>query len=529
MRNEFSLGSHLPSSTEMANFDSRAINGGIKSVDLMERAGVGVYSVLYREIKERGFISEDVPSVIAVLCGPGNNGGDGLVVGRLLVEAGFSVIVVVAAASSYSPELTYQLAKFNSVSRECIFVYGGELVTDVCNIKTITQDQLSALLSNCVCVVDALLGLGQSGAPRGNIELIVSTLKESKNVPFVLSIDIPTGVNCDTGEVYNPSIQADTTVAIQAIKRGVAMFPARNVTGNVEIIDIGIEILPIPEFSIIGVEELRDFLSREDTAHKGNFGRVIIVAGSEEMPGAAVLASLGAIRGGAGSVLLCQYEDLNYGSIPIEIMRLKLKGGTQLIKQMCSQILDISTLEDSILLGPGLGLNQATIEAVNNLFEAGVGVKYKCIVDADALTILSELNLQLPNAILTPHPGEAARLLKCSVGDVQRDRFAAAKELHNKYKSVVILKGAGTIVYSGASGVVVPFGNPWMATPGSGDILAGLVAALNGQLKTGFKSAALGALLHGLAGDIAAKNGVPLIASDIAESVRSAVLGLVDV
>lgn len=511
----------LPSAWEMKRLDQGTINSGISSLELMQRAGTAIaQGILEKYGSSRRFV---------VLCGPGNNGGDGLVLTQVLRQAGCVVEAVVAGASKYSPECLEQMAKCGSFS--VVGRLPDQLDEAGLSPKVLDEDELSERISKSDVVVDALLGTGQKAAPRESISSMVACLTRavmcSSSIKIV-SVDIPTGLDADTGAIFEPRVQADTTFSVEFIKRGMVQFPGRAICGDIEVVSIGIGGGHETEFSALEDTALPRLIARSPDVHKGALGRVLIVGGSSSMPGAALLAAMGALRAGAGIVSrLVKRPWLNTLMIPECMNELIMGDGDCFTEADSKGALDVCDRFDTLVIGPGLGLANETGEFLRGVFDGLRRQKKRVVIDADAINLVAshKLSLQGLEAIMTPHPGEAARLLGQSTAAIQADRFAAAKALSSTHGVVSLLKGAGTLVYSGSKGVVIVRGTPYLATPGSGDVLAGLIGTCFSRSNSAFEAACLGGWIHAQAGMLAATEaGGPILATDIAKAV-SAVIG----
>jgi hydroxyethylthiazole kinase-like uncharacterized protein yjeF len=511
----------LPSAAEMARLDRSTIALGTTALELMERAGAAVV--------ER--INVLLPSVkkCVVLCGPGNNGGDGLVIGRLLRTRGIAVEIVVAASERYSTECLAQLEKTAAVR-----AFGGSpgaagglagdvsLSADVC-LHEIGESELENVLRGADLVVDALLGTGQRSAPRGSIKILVEKLRASTSQDgrrAIVAVDIPTGLDADTGQLFDPHVQADYTVTVQYIKRGMLQFPGRDVCGAISAVPIGIAPEEGVEFSLVHDQSRPLASQRAPDIHKGLLGRVVVVGGSLTMPGAAMLSALGALRAGAGIVTRVIRRNWHTAPALPEAMYEVLEGDSDYFTGRDSeQVLSIVNRHDVVVLGPGLGTQPETALFVQAILEGVENSPVSVVLDADGLNVIVGNGLSLENckAVLTPHPGEAARLLGVKPQDIQNDRFSAVRRLAECYGASVVLKGAGTLVHDGSRGRLIAEGTPYLATPGSGDVLAGIIAACTASSESIFDAASRGVWIHAKAGIKAAQiTGGTILASDIA-------------
>jgi len=509
-----------PSSAEMVALDTKTIEGGVSGLSLMERAGAAVAAEARTLLPEGGAARS-----VVILCGPGNNGGDGLVVARLLQAEGVDVTVVVANASRYSPECLQQATRLSKIA----MLPSGELTMPGVIVERTSEEQLAETLARAVVIVDALLGTGQREAPRGDIATLIRLARAAKSINpavKVLSVDIPTGVCADTGRVFEPRIVADLTLSIELIKRGMMQFPAREGGGAIKVAPIGIEERGNIRFSLALGENLPPLPARAPDAHKGNFGKVLLVGGSAGMPGASALAALGALRAGAPLVTRVTRQSWMSAEVPVECMHAILPGDLPYYSESDSDaVLEHASRSEIVVLGPGLGREVETGAFTRRLIEGLLRLNRAVVIDADALyhCARERVSFHGGRVVTTPHPGEAALMLERSTGEIQGDRFASIEALQERYGGVALLKGAGTLVYDGACGRIIPRGTPYLATGGSGDVLSGIIAACLCRGLSVFDAAIAGAYVHGVAGERAsAASGGAIIASDIAWAAASA-------
>lgn len=507
-------------SSEMRKIDEYSIkNLGIPGCVLMENAGVGIMDIFKKLFIEVEGI------YVTILCGKGNNGGDGFVLARHLLNHGAGVSVFLLGNKS---EIKGD-AKINFSVAEKIKVSIVELE----NSKSLIKLKKSLLDSDVV--VDAIFGTGFKGSVKGIAKEVIEMTNEF--APFVISIDCPSGLDCDNGQIGGKCIQADLTATMALMKRGLLLYPGRNYAGEIHVIDIGIPSDLANKFnikvSLLNGENIKVlFPERKRDAHKGDFGSVFVLAGSVGMTGAASMTALSAQRAGAGLVTLGIPESLN------EILEVKLtevmtkplpETNEKSISLNAENIIGLFLRNSDVLaLGPGLSLHPETIEVVHRIVS---GIEIPLVIDADGLNALAlkpkilKKSSRDANIVLTPHPGEMARLLGCRVEDIQKDRVSSAQKAANLFNSVVVLKGAPTIISEpDGTSWINSTGNPGMATGGSGDILCGLIAGFIAQGFTPSEAARVGVYLHGLAGDIAAmeKTEYGMIASDILEKIPEA-------
>ncbi|NDC39131.1 MAG: NAD(P)H-hydrate epimerase, partial [Proteobacteria bacterium] len=415
----------------MAALDANTIASGVSARQLMERAGRAVLKASC-ERYSRLSLSE---SRSIILCGAGNNGGDGLVVARILREHGGNPTVVITSADRYSQQHQEQLSLYCSEGGTA-YLLGGipECLASAPFVKVLrelTLENLAEQLARSEFIFDALLGIGQQSAPRTPVADIVQlALATQAGTAKIISVDIPTGVNADTGQTYEPHIRADLTVAIGFIKRGMVQSPAIEACGEVATVDIGISLSKPVEFSALTRSTLPSFPNRSRDAHKGNAGRVLVIGGSLAMPGAPLLSALGALRTGAGIVVVTRLDSSAKVLRAAELIDLPLLGDV-LCADHLGDIHAALTAADAIVVGPGIGRAGSTQTFIQKLLPELRSRGVKVVIDADALNLLAELGVPElgPLFVITPHPGEAARLLGCDPQHVQADRYSAVRSL----------------------------------------------------------------------------------------------------
>ncbi len=461
---------------------------GLSMFTLMERAGAS----LLQHLRSRWPTAQQV----LVLCGKGNNGGDGYVLARLAREAKLNATVVQAGDAA---SITGDAAR----AREAFLGGGGE-----------EQAWDAALLQQADVVVDALLGTGLSGSVTGVYAELIDALNRSG--VGVLAADIPSGLCADTGTVLGVAVRACATVTFVARKPGLFTGAAADYVGDLQLNALGIgdafERLCAADAVWLRRGYLMHWLpARRSSAHKGEHGRVLIVGGHASMPGACRIAGEGALRSGAGLVAVATAPG-NRAVVMAAQPEL-----------MCEEIALASSLAPRLswasvaVVGPGLGLDDWS----RTLWHAVLAGSAPLVVDADALNLLAEQPVKRENWVLTPHPGEAARLLGCDIATVEQNRYAAVRSLQQKYGGVVVLKGAGTLICDGQTTAVANVGNPGMASGGMGDLLSGILGALIAQCLSPMQAACLAVTVHGDAGDLAAAYGERgMLATDLLPHVR---------
>ncbi len=506
----------LVTAEQMRAIDDRAINDvKIPSLELMENAGRGIF--LY--IKENLLLPYDHPR-IAVVCGRGNNGGDGFVIGRYLAEDGREVDFYLAGSD-------------DKLSDDCRVNY--DRVRQAGHAVTLIVDESQPPdFSTCDVIVDAVFGTGFSGAPQGITEGIIRKIAQAGKL--VVAVDAPSGLDVSTGQVEGAVVKADYTLSLALPKPGLFVSPGRELAGTVAVIPIGIPDDVTASFNIksnLITGDMVAFLlpTPPADAHKGDFGKVFIVAGSPGLTGAATLSGLAAARSGAGLVTVGVPSSLN----PILEVKLtevmtaplpELKQRSVLALRARGEIRRFFNNCDAAAIGPGLGRHHETGELVRRLI---ADLEIPAVIDADGLFPLSGDDSPLLSEhaplVLTPHPGEFARLTGVTPDDNPINNFDLIAEYARKYQSVIVLKGSPTLVASPEGEVFLnPTGNWGMATGGSGDVLTGVIVALLGQSLSPLEAAIVGIFLHGLAGDLAVCDIHPrsLIAGDLIDYLSPA-------
>ncbi len=483
----------LYTAAQVRELDRRAIERhSLPGIELMGRAARAAFAVL----RERWPGARSV----GVLCGAGNNGGDGYVLARLALAAGLDVDLVALAA----PVGLHGAA----AQAHAGFVAAGGLV----------RDGAAAGLPDGDVLVDAIFGTGLSRPVDGAARRAIEACNASGRA--LLALDIPSGLHPDDGRVLGAAIRADCTVAFIGRKVGSWLGAGPDCCGEQRFDDLGVPGVVYedlaPSATLIDPAEVRAVLPRRRRgAHKGEHGHVLLVGGGPGMPGAARLAGEAALRSGAGLVTVLAHPD-SLAAIAAGRPELICKGlfGVE-------SILEAATRADLVALGPGLGQDLWAAEA----FEAVLTLELPMVLDADALNLLARAPRPVPRAILTPHPGEAARLLGSDTVAVQADRLGAARALHERYGATIVLKGAGTLVCAtGETPSICDRGNPGMAVAGMGDVLTGVIAGLLAQGASGPAAARAGVWLHAVAGDRASLAGERgLLASDLFEGLRTLV------
>ncbi|WP_040949938.1 bifunctional ADP-dependent NAD(P)H-hydrate dehydratase/NAD(P)H-hydrate epimerase [Gorillibacterium massiliense] len=494
----------LVTSEEMRQLDRHTIDHlGIPALILMENAGRALAEETAAYARELERTDGKPRSHWLILAGKGNNGGDGLVAARHLREMGFKIDLLFAEP----PEaLKDEAAQQLDMVRKLGF---AESVYMENNTGWAGYDGL----------IDALLGTGSKGAPRAPYDALIREANAS-GLP-IIAADIPSGLNTDTGEIGEPCIRAVRTVSFAFLKRGLAQYPGAEVAGVVSARAIGIPRELPREFGIVARLLTKETLAeiganpnrqRVADTHKGSYGHVLIAAGTLRMSGAGLLATRAALRAGCG---------LATWAVPASLVR-HLLG--QLPEAMLAGVPDaghgdwthvstealaaLAAERDAMVIGPGLGRYAEDDQWLRAIWESVPG---PLLIDADALNMLASAKdaaawpVRKAPTVLTPHPGEMARLMGVSTAEVQRDRIGAALRFAGERGVTLVLKGARTVIATPEGSAYVNLtGNPGMATGGTGDALSGIIASLLAQGYTAEQAACLGVYLHGLAGDQAA-------------------------
>ncbi len=497
---------HLQSSMSDALYSVAAVRGidrtaiderGIPGYELMTRAGAAAV----------GYARRRFPGAVhwVVVCGGGNNAGDGYVVARLAAEAGLSVTTIALTdPASLKGDAAKAYADFTSAGLRAAAWQG--------HLPDAGAPETGQL------VIDALLGSGLQRDVEGNFRAAVEAINQS-DAP-VLALDIATGLDGDSGQIHGVAVRADATLTFVGRKVGLYLGSGPDLSGDIAFADLDIpadcHADTEPEMRLIPASALRGCLPRRRRdAHKGSFGHVVIVGGCPGMPGAVRLAGEAALRTGAGLVSVAthpQHAAQIVAGRP-ELMVHSVDGVDG--DDNLSLLLERASV---IAVGPGLGQSNWSRAMLAAVLDAGKPL----VADADALNLIANTDFSRPDSVITPHPGEAARLLDESTAEVQGDRVASVRALAERYGATAVLKGAGSLISAGSAAPwLCVRGNPGMAAPGMGDALTGIVAALMAQGFSAELAAICGVEIHARAGDLAAASGQRgLIASDLIAELR---------
>lgn len=481
----------------------------VPSFTLMQRAATGAVKVLRQRFSPRQ------RRRVLIVAGKGNNGGDGMVCARLLAGKGTSVTAAL-------------IARAEDLRGDAARAFRGLRGTGVSIITEAGPNQLPSLLSEATLVVDALLGTGLNAPVTGVLAEVITALNSSGKP--ILSLDIPSGLDSDSGAPRGVAVQATVTATFGFPKIGQVVYPGRAFVGELEVIDIGIpevaaENVAPRAWLIEPVDVARRLPVRAPTTHKGNCGHVVVIGGSLGRTGAAKMAAEAALRAGAGLVTLAGPASLSasWASACPEIMTAPLpdhSGNLSFDEAALHRTLEG---KDVVVVGPGMGTSEACLRVLQFVLERS---DLPVVCDADALTLLARFPVaqvaRRPNLVLTPHPGEFARLTGKSVAEIQSNRPIVARDFAMEQRCVLVLKGATTIIADGDGTLWVnPTGNPGMASGGMGDVLAGLIGGFLAQGLSGVSASLVAVYVHGAAADTLCREyaAVGYLATEVARQV----------
>jgi len=509
---------------QMKRLDERTIKEcGIPGIVLMENASQGTVRHLFRHFPDV------LKKRVVVVAGKGNNAGDGFGVARILMNKGCCVTVcILAEPAEIKGDARINLDILSSMNAD-IHSAPDERAFE----------QIKPILKEADLIIDAMLGTGLKGEVKGYYADVIAFLNKLKKT--IISIDIPSGLDANDGKPLGVCIKADLTVTFGLPKLGHLIYPGVDYVGKLALVDISIPRYLVDEedidVEILELEELKNVLiPRRGDSHKGNFGHILVIAGSTGKTGAASMASEAALRSGAGLVTLAIPETLN------PIMEMKLtevmtepipdEGRGFFGKASMDKLLSLCQGKDLMLLGPGIGTHTETVKVVEEMIAS---FQKPLVVDADGLNCISMNVDVLAKAksplILTPHPGEMARLRKISTGEVQGRRIAIAREFAREYGLYLVLKGARTLISNPDGRIFInPTGNPGMATAGMGDVLTGMIGGFIAQDMPIIDALKLAVFLHGYCGDRAKEQygERALLATDVMAKIPEVLKSLED-
>lgn len=486
----------LYTAAQVRELDRIAIEDfGIPGIVLMKRAGRAAFELLLRRWPQAEHFH--------IFCGTGNNGGDGFVIAALLAERNLPVTIWLVGDSTKISGAALQAKQFAVAAKVTMQPFAGEV-------------------PGTGVIVDALLGTGLSGDVRSPFAEAIAAINTAK-LP-VLAIDIPSGLCSDSGRVLGSAVQASATISFIGLKQGLFTGDAVDHCGVIEFAGLDVPeavYKHIDAFSKrLDLSLIRDQLPRRSrNAHKGLYGHVLVIGGDRGMAGAALMAAQAAGRVGAGLVT-CATQPEHVAAFVARAPEIMAHG-----VRSQAELEPLLKRASVIVLGPGLGRSPWSEQLFERIWRYLQASNIPAVVDADALNLLAEGSIvAAPNYsrwVLTPHPGEAARLLGVTTVEIQQDRFVAAKKLQQCYGGAIVLKGAGTLVVSDGAIGVANHGNPGMASGGMGDVLSGVIGGLLAQHLSITAAAEVGVCLHGRAGDLAAEDGERgLLATDLLPYLR---------
>lgn len=522
----------LVTSSQMKEIENQSEELGVSKAELMDNAGAKLAEVIseycFANISES---PED--SSVVFLAGSGNNGGDCFVAARILSEKGFSITVVNLCGKPHTDISEDAFRKLSHESVNILRAYRGQNMKSaveaaeldfMMNPNATMLEQLQSdekqrienvmnAIKKADVLVDGVFGTGF----HGQLDKEVSGFLNAETNAFKISVDVPSGGNCESGQIADGTFKADMTAVFGALKVGMTQYPLKTYCGKIVSLNIGIpdEAYEIAhdqkKYFLIDNNELKDFpKKRRPDAHKGSFGRVLCIAGSSNMRGAASLSALAALRSGAGLITLASVEKaIDTASVLVpEATFCRLEEddlGFMQFDTNAFKLRDQLKKADAVVLGCGMGVTADTAKLTRFVIE---NANCPIILDADGINCAaSDIDMLLKkktDIIITPHPGEMAKLLGCTAVDINENRVSIASDFAKLYGVTVVLKGAGTVVADLVHTAVNETGNPGMSCGGSGDVLAGLIASLAAQGYSVFDSACFGTYIHGISGDLAA-------------------------
>ncbi|MEA2103845.1 MAG: NAD(P)H-hydrate dehydratase [Candidatus Cloacimonadota bacterium] len=482
---------------KMKNYDKFTIeNFGLEGIVLMENAGKKA-----AEIIETNLIKED--NSIAVVCGTGNNAGDGFVVARWLFNHGYDVCCfVIGNEEKFSPSAKKNYGILDKLSCEIVFISNDDAVEYFANE-----------LPYFDVIADAMFGIGLKGKIKGYRKKIIELI--NKHIGIKVAIDIPSGVNAETGEVANVAVNSDFTLTMAALKYGHLLFPGREYSGKVYVIDIGISPLTYaenpPEAEVL--EEIESFFpSRKSNSDKTDYGKIAIIAGSAGLTGAAIMASKSALEIGSGLIKLIHPRSLSpiFENSLIEIMSKTVnETDSQTISfDALDEILEFTKNSNAIAIGPGISRNESTARFVREFLKQNTKLT---VIDADGINAfqdhLEELKyLNGKPYIFTPHIREFSRLIDLPVEKIETNLLEHTRKFAKKYNVIILLKGATSVICNNKETTFNVVGNPGLSTGGNGDVLTGIIVSLLGQGFSEYDAARVGSFILGKTADILLKD-----------------------
>ncbi len=482
--------------SQMYKVEQAQVEDGISFTRLMENAGAACARAIIKR-----FASEEEKKNVCVVCGKGKNGGDGFVIARKLAQAGYNTDVILAYGTPSAEDAVIMREKMHDIKLVDEYLWDENIGKKV--------------LDRADIIVDAIFGIGYRYIEDTYTKSIFEAINNSNGT--VVSIDVPSGCESDTGELLPYCVNADMTIAISSLKPVHVLKPCSYMCGETVVVDIGISEVAFskintPHLEVLSLKEAREIFPKRDImGNKGSFGHALSVCGSKNMQGAAVLAANGALRCGAGMVT-ATFPDAAYSAIAPKLteqlmLPLPSNAGGTFSSAAIPTIVERTDKATAVLVGCGIGLNMETKELVEVLV---CNCEKPLVIDADGINAVACNIDMLKEAkapiLLTPHPGEMSRLTGKTISEIEKDRVKTAVDFANEYGVTVLLKGASTIIAAPKTDKIYvnTTGNPGMAKGGSGDLLSGIILSLLAQGLDIFDAAVLGAYIHGAVGDRAA-------------------------
>ncbi len=499
----------------------------IPSIVLMENAGRAVFETI-RTIIEENDINN--PSVL-IICGKGNNGGDGFVAARHLLENDIQTTVL----SLYRPD---------SLKNDALTNHNAlDHFTNILYYDSLSEESIIELIENSDIVTDAILGTGIKNRVKGIEQKLISLINEFSD-NFIISVDIASGINADNGDILGDAVIADYTTTFFAPKIGNVIHPGADYCGDLFLADIGIPEYLINDSRFFDKEYNINLLTQSFIGHliplrppnsnKGSFGKVLNISGSFGMAGAAYLSAFSALKVGAGYSTVATPQNLvnTMTTLAPELVMLPLDDENFITPKSLDKIMQKAINSQITLIGPGLGTNDETIEFVSEFIIQAQNHNLKCIFDADALNCISQLkNISLPsNSVLTPHPLELSRLLGIDVKEIEKNRIQAVQTASKRFNCIVILKGSRSLISHPDGRIFInPTGNSALATAGTGDVLAGMITGFTAQGANLLGATLAGVYLHGLTGDLCSEEFTEYstTATDVLNAIPTAIKELI--
>ncbi len=473
-------------SAQMKQIEANANENGYAYLDMMNRAGIACAVET-----EKAFLT--LNEKVIVICGKGKNGGDGFVAAEYLSAKGYEVKVVLACGQPVADDAVTMFGRMNGIT-----------VTDWLT----ERENAEKAINKADVIIDAVFGFGFKGEPDSVTAELFATINASKAKK--VAIDLPSGAECDTGKVNGECIKANLTLAISCRKPAHVLKPSVLYCGKVIKVDIGLDAnVAEEEFFVISKKNKPALPTRNPLSHKGDYGKLLNICGSKKYPGAAYFAASGAVRIGTGLVT-CAFPDSAYAAIAPKLnepimMPLPCCEDGFLARGALDTLLPAAEKSDCVLFGCGIGQTLGTASVAEGILKQ---TKCPIVIDADGINLISAninmLETVRGRAIITPHPGEMAKLLRLSIEQVESNRILLAKAVAKQFGIIVVLKGANTVVSDGEHTFVNRTGNAGMARGGCGDLLAGMIAGLVAQGYDLMQAAVTGVYIHGAVGDLAA-------------------------